>query len=138
MAQLSPEVKLRVAKKELTLVEALTEAGLDVPEWLRTGASAPAPAPVAPGEVEISATGADPKTQEQPGDLAAQAVETVAESVAESAGRPEGGQAGRGAAQAGADAAPAVRAEAARRQARDQPGGRAARGGRGPGGIGQR
>ena len=36
-----------------------------------------------PGEVEISATGADPKTQDQPGDLAAQAVETVAESVAE-------------------------------------------------------
>jgi Thiamine pyrophosphate enzyme, C-terminal TPP binding domain len=81
MAQLSPEVKLRVAKKELTLVEALTEAGLEVPESLRTGASAPAPAPVAPGDVEISATGADPKTQEQPGDLAAQAVETVAEAV---------------------------------------------------------
>ncbi len=37
---------------------------------------------MAPGEVEISATGADPQTQEQPGDLAAQAVETVAESVA--------------------------------------------------------
>jgi 2-oxoglutarate/2-oxoacid ferredoxin oxidoreductase subunit beta len=82
MAQLSPEVKLRVAKKELTLVEALAEAGLEVPESLRTGASAPAPAPVAAGDVEISATGADPKTQEQPGDLAAQAVETVAESVA--------------------------------------------------------
>jgi hypothetical protein len=83
MAQLSPEVKLRVAKKELALVEALTEAGLEVPESLRTGASAPAPAPVAPGEVEISATGADPKTQEQPGDLAAQAVETVAETPAD-------------------------------------------------------
>jgi hypothetical protein len=49
---------------------------------LRTGASAPAPAPVAPGEVEISATGADPRTQEQPTDLAAQAVETVAEAPA--------------------------------------------------------
>jgi 2-oxoglutarate ferredoxin oxidoreductase subunit beta len=85
MAQLSPEVKLRVAKKELTLVEALTEAGLEVPESLRTGASAPAPAPVAPGEVEISATGADPQTQDQPGDLAAQAVETVAETPAETA-----------------------------------------------------
>ena len=83
MAQLSPEVKLRVAKKELTLAEALTEAGLDVPEWLRTGASAPAPAPVAAGEVEISATGADPKTQEQPNDLAAQAVEAVAEAPAD-------------------------------------------------------
>jgi 2-oxoglutarate/2-oxoacid ferredoxin oxidoreductase subunit beta len=83
MAQLSAEVKLQVAKKELTLVEALTEAGLDVPEWLRTGASAPAPAPVAAGEVEISATGADPKTQEQPNDLAAQAVEAVAEAPAD-------------------------------------------------------
>jgi 2-oxoglutarate/2-oxoacid ferredoxin oxidoreductase subunit beta len=83
MAQLSPEVKLQVAKKELTLVEAMTAAGLEVPESLRTGASAPAPAPVAPGEVEISATGADPKTQEQPGDLAAQAVETVAEAPTE-------------------------------------------------------
>jgi hypothetical protein len=89
MAQLSPEVKLRVAKKELTLVEALTEAGLEVPESLRTGASAPAPAPVAPGEVEISATGADPTTQEQPGDLAAQAVETVAESAAEAPADPK-------------------------------------------------
>jgi hypothetical protein len=57
----------------------LTDAGLTVPEWLRTGASAPAPAPVAPGEVEISASGADPGTQDQPGDLAAQAVEQVAE-----------------------------------------------------------
>jgi 2-oxoglutarate/2-oxoacid ferredoxin oxidoreductase subunit beta len=83
MAQLSPEVKLQVAKKELTLMEALTAAGLEVPESLRTGASAPAPAPVAPGDVEISATGADPKTQEQPGDVAAQAVETVAEAPTE-------------------------------------------------------
>ena len=79
MAQLSAEVKLRVAKKELTLVEALNQAGLDVPEWLRTGASAPAPAPVAPGDVEVSATGADPRTKDQPTDLAAQAVESVAE-----------------------------------------------------------
>jgi hypothetical protein len=83
MAQLSPAVKLQVAKKELTLMEALTAAGLEVPESLRTGASAPAPAPVAPGDVEISATGADPKTQEQPGDVAAQAVETVAEAPTE-------------------------------------------------------
>jgi hypothetical protein len=79
MAQLSAEVKLQVAKKEITLVQALTTAGLEVPEWLRTGASAPAPAPVAPGEVEISATGADPRTQDQPTELAAQAVETLAE-----------------------------------------------------------
>jgi 2-oxoglutarate ferredoxin oxidoreductase subunit beta len=79
MAQLSAEVKLKVARKELTLVEALTEAGLPVPEWLRTGASAPAPAPVAPGEVEISASGADPHTQDQPTELAAQKAEAVAE-----------------------------------------------------------
>ena len=89
MAQLSPEVKLQVAKKELTLVEALTAAGLEVPESLRTGASAPAPAPVAPGEVEISATGADPRTQEQPGDLAAQAVEAVAETMSDAPADPQ-------------------------------------------------
>ena len=59
MAQLPAEVKLRVAKKELTLVEALTEAGLPIPEGLRTGASAPAGAPVAPGDVEISVPGTD-------------------------------------------------------------------------------
>jgi 2-oxoglutarate ferredoxin oxidoreductase subunit beta len=79
MAQLSAEVKLKVARKEMTLVEALIEAGLDVPEWLRTGASAPAPAPVAPGEVEISASGADPLTQDQPTELAAQKAESLAE-----------------------------------------------------------
>ncbi len=33
--------------------------------------------------MEISATGADPKTQEQPTDLAAQAVEAVAEAPAD-------------------------------------------------------
>ncbi len=79
MAQLPAEVKLRVAKKELTLVEALTDAGLAIPEWLRTGASAPAGAPVAAGEVEISATGADLRTQEQPTELAAQKAEAAVE-----------------------------------------------------------
>jgi 2-oxoglutarate ferredoxin oxidoreductase subunit beta len=79
MAQLSPEVKLRVARKELSLVEALSEAGIAIPEWLRTGASAPAEAPVAPGEVEISASGADPLTQHQPTQLDAQKAEAVAE-----------------------------------------------------------
>jgi hypothetical protein len=59
MAQLTPEVKLRVAKQELTLAEALTEAGIPIPEWLRTGASAPAGAPVPGGAVEISASGGD-------------------------------------------------------------------------------
>ena len=79
MAQLSPEVKLRVAKGELTLPEALTEAGIAVPEWLRTGASAPAGAPVAPGQVEISATGEDPRTQDQPTELDAQKAEAAVE-----------------------------------------------------------
>jgi 2-oxoglutarate ferredoxin oxidoreductase subunit beta len=80
MAQLSSEVKLAVARNELTLVEALAQAGLAVPEWLRTGASAPAPAP-APGEVKITATGADPRTQDQPTELAAHSAEAAAERV---------------------------------------------------------
>ncbi|MGZ6372081.1 MAG: thiamine pyrophosphate-dependent enzyme [Candidatus Limnocylindria bacterium] len=79
MAQLSPEVKLAVAKKELTLTDALTQAGLPIPEWLRTGASAPAGAPVAPGEVSISATGQDPRTQDQPTQLDAQKAEAKVE-----------------------------------------------------------
>jgi 2-oxoglutarate ferredoxin oxidoreductase subunit beta len=79
MAQLSAEVKLSVAKQELTLTEALTQAGIPIPEWLRTGASAPAGAPVAPSEVEISASGQDPRTQEQPTELDAQKGEAAAE-----------------------------------------------------------
>ena len=79
MAQLSAEVKLAVAKKELTLAEALTQAGIPLPEWLRTGASAPSGAPVAPGEVEISASGEDPRTQEQPTQLDAQKAEAAVE-----------------------------------------------------------
>jgi len=79
MAQLSAEVKLAVAKKELTLTDALTQAGIPIPEWLRTGASAPAGAPVAPGEVEISATGEDPRTQDQPTELDAQKAEAKVE-----------------------------------------------------------
>ncbi|TMB50342.1 MAG: hypothetical protein E6J50_05840 [Chloroflexi bacterium] len=70
MGQLSSEVKLAVARKELTLAEALAQAGLAVPEWLRTGANAPAPASVAPGDVKISATAEDPRTQDQPTELA--------------------------------------------------------------------
>jgi 2-oxoglutarate/2-oxoacid ferredoxin oxidoreductase subunit beta len=81
MGQLSADVKLKVAMKELTLIEAVTEAGLAVPEWLRTGASAPAGEPVAPGEVEISASGADPHTQDQPNELAAQKAEAAAETL---------------------------------------------------------
>jgi 2-oxoglutarate ferredoxin oxidoreductase subunit beta len=79
MAQLPTEVKLAVAKKELTLADALTQAGIPIPEWLRTGASAPAGVPVPASEVEISATGEDPRTQDQPTELAAQQAEARAE-----------------------------------------------------------
>jgi 2-oxoglutarate ferredoxin oxidoreductase subunit beta len=79
MAQLSAEAKLAVAKKELTLTDALTQAEIPIPEWLRTGASAPSGAPVAPGEVEISATGQDPQTQDQPTELDAQKAEAAVE-----------------------------------------------------------
>ena len=68
MAQLSADVKLRVATKELTLIEAVTEAGLAVPEWLRTGASAPAGAPVAPGRSR-SAPWPDPATEHSPSSM---------------------------------------------------------------------
>ena len=83
MGRLSPEVKMQVARKEMTLVDALSQAGIAIPEWLRTGASAPAGAPVAPGEVEISATGIDPRTQDQPGDLEANRAEELAEEPSE-------------------------------------------------------
>jgi len=79
MAQLTAEVKLGVAKGELTLAEALAQAGIPLPEWLRTGASAPSGAPVAPGQVEISATGEDPRTQDQPTELDAQKGEAAVE-----------------------------------------------------------
>jgi hypothetical protein len=114
MAQLSPEVKLRVAKKELTLAEALGAAGLDVPESLRTGASAPAPAPVAPGGVEISATGADPATEAQPSELAAQKAEAVAEARDLVGGAP-GGDIEPVAPQTAEDAAPPLDPAAARK-----------------------
>jgi hypothetical protein len=78
MGQLSAEVKLQVARKELTLADALAAAGLEVPEWARTGASAPSGAPVAPGDVEISATGADPRSDAKP-ELDAQKAEARAE-----------------------------------------------------------
>jgi 2-oxoglutarate ferredoxin oxidoreductase subunit beta len=78
MARLSPEVKMRVATRELTLPQALAEAGLEIPEWLRSGASAPADAPVAPGDVEPSATGADPDSERKP-ELDAQKAEAAAE-----------------------------------------------------------
>ena len=70
MAKLSPEVKLRVAKKEMTLAQALSEAGLEIPESLRTGASVPAAVPRPEGVVEPSATASDtqpvaPRTAEE-------------------------------------------------------------------------
>jgi 2-oxoglutarate ferredoxin oxidoreductase subunit beta len=63
MAKLSPEVKLQVATKVLTLAQALADAGIEIPESLRTGASAPVDAPVPAGDVERSATGADPRSE---------------------------------------------------------------------------
>ena len=78
MAQLSPEVKMRVAQRELTLPQALAEAGIEIPEWLRTGASAPADAPVPAGDVERSATGADPGSEHKP-ELDAQKAEAAVE-----------------------------------------------------------
>jgi 2-oxoglutarate ferredoxin oxidoreductase subunit beta len=78
MSQLSPEVKMRVAQREITLPQALAEAGLEIPEWLHTGASAPADAPAPPGAVERSATGADPGSESKP-ELDAQKAEAKAE-----------------------------------------------------------
>lgn len=79
MAKLPTEVKLRVAKKEIDLATALAAAGIDVPDWARTGASAPPAAPVARGDVEISATGADPMTERKATELDAQKGEAAAE-----------------------------------------------------------
>ena len=78
MGQLSADVKVRVAKRELTLPQALAEAGLEIPEWLRTGASAPADAPVAPGDVAPSASGWDPSSEGK-AQLDAQKAESAAE-----------------------------------------------------------
>jgi hypothetical protein len=89
MAQLSPEVKMRVATRELTLPQALSEAGLEIPEWLRTGASAPADAPVPPGEVARSATGADPESERKP-ELDAQKAEAAVEGRDLVGGQPGG------------------------------------------------
>jgi hypothetical protein len=69
---------MQVAKREITLPQALAGAGLEIPEWLRTGASAPTDAPVAPGDVESSATGTDPRSDAKP-ELDAQKAEAAAE-----------------------------------------------------------
>jgi 2-oxoglutarate/2-oxoacid ferredoxin oxidoreductase subunit beta len=78
MARLDPDVKLRVARRELTLPRALAEAGIELPDWLRSGASAPADAPVAPGVVRPSETGTDPVSEAKP-ELDAQKAEAAAE-----------------------------------------------------------
>jgi len=78
MSQLAPDAKMRVAKREMTLEQALVEAGLDVPEWARLGPSAPTNAPVAPGDVEPSRTGTDPRSDVKP-QLDAQKAEAAAE-----------------------------------------------------------
>jgi 2-oxoglutarate ferredoxin oxidoreductase subunit beta len=123
MARLSAEVKISVARKEITLVDALSQAGIPIPEWLRTGASAPAGAPVAAGEVEISASGEDPRTQDQPGELAAQKAEAAVEERDLIGGSP-GDDTQPAAPRSAADAAPpdldpkeAKRAEAQRKLA---------------------
>ncbi|MEO8251537.1 MAG: thiamine pyrophosphate-dependent enzyme [Chloroflexota bacterium] len=106
MAKLTAEVKLRVAKNELTLAEAVLQAGIDLPEWLRTGASAPAGAPVAAGDVEISASGADLRTHDQPTELDAQKAESAVEERNLIGGAP-GGDTQPAAPRTAHDAAPA-------------------------------
>jgi 2-oxoglutarate ferredoxin oxidoreductase subunit beta len=92
MQQLPSEVKLRVARKELSLADALREAGLEVPSDLaaesRTGASAP-DAPLPAGEVERSATGLDPRSEDKP-ELDAQKAEALAEGRNLIGGEPGG------------------------------------------------
>jgi 2-oxoglutarate ferredoxin oxidoreductase subunit beta len=89
MAQLSAEVKMRVATREITLPQALAEAGLEIPEWLRTGASAPPDAPAPRGDVEPSVTGADPQSELKP-ELDAQKAEAAAEARDLVGGQPGG------------------------------------------------
>lgn len=114
MAQLPADVKLQIARKELTMVEALSAAGIEIPEFLRTGASAPAGAPVAGGEVEISASGRDPGTEAQPTELAAQKAEAVAEQRDLVGGAP-GGDPQPAAPRTAEDAAPPMDAADARK-----------------------
>jgi hypothetical protein len=71
-------VKVQVARRELTLPQALADAGLEIPEWLRTGSSAPADAPVAAGDVQRSATDVDPGSEHKT-ELDAQKAEAAVE-----------------------------------------------------------
>lgn len=81
MQRLPSEVKLRVARKELSLADALREAGAEVPPEIaaesRTGASAPDATQPA-GDVAPSATGADPHSDRK-APLDAQKAEALAE-----------------------------------------------------------
>jgi len=90
MAKLSPEVKMRVAQREITLPQALAEAGLDIPEWLRTGASAPADTPQPAGDVERSARDVDPGSEHK-AELDAHKGEAAAEGRDLVGGAPGGG-----------------------------------------------
>ena len=98
MSKLSSEVKLRVAKGEIPLADALREAGIELPAELagpatrdqRSGASAPADAPLPPGDVVTSATGAEPGTERRPTELEAQKAEAVAEARDLIGGAPGG------------------------------------------------
>jgi hypothetical protein len=78
MAELPPDVKMRVAKREITLSQALADAGLPVPDWIGAAPSAPADAPVAAGRAEPSVTGTDPRSEEK-APLDAQKAESAAE-----------------------------------------------------------
>ena len=70
MAQLSAEVKLSVAKRELTLAEALAQAGLPIPNGRGPGRARHRD-PVAAGDVE-SRRAAGPDSPDQPAELDAQ------------------------------------------------------------------
>ncbi|PZR64624.1 MAG: hypothetical protein DLM71_01945 [Chloroflexi bacterium] len=85
MSQLSSEMKMRVARGELQLADALRGAGLEVPPEVaataRTGASAPEGAPQPASRLEVSATGEDPRTETRRTELDAQRGEQAAESA---------------------------------------------------------
>ena len=98
MAQLPSELKLRVAKRELSLEDAL--------ESVRTGASAPV-APEPPSVVKVSATGADPLTEVKRDQLDAQKGEAAAEGRDLIGGSP-GGDVQPAMPRTASDAAPAI------------------------------
>ena len=98
MSKLSSEVKLRVARGEIALADALREAGIELPAEpggtapadLRSGARAPADPPLPPGAVVARAPGGDPGTERRPTELEAQKAEAVAEARDLIGGAPGG------------------------------------------------